>query len=209
MTRSKFFIFICLMILYTACKESSPKPAEIVGDYKVSFSLNDEVKLSDSIKMAIENARTEIQHELQQAKETMKDEFNTNEIDTSTVEGKLEYKSLKLTQSMADLGPDLGRLGAELGLNAASLAGDGVSWAANMLQSIELDVTLQADGDIKVSGSPFFSFGFNDATWRVHEDHLLFQRSKSSPIDTLQIVSSDHTGLKLKKDNFLIQLTKK
>jgi hypothetical protein len=209
MSNIKSYLFLALIVSNFSCKDTSPQPTSYVGDYEVTLSFDDNIINKEEIQQDINDAVVELKEELSKAKTDMTGELNLNHIDTSTVEGKIEYASKKFGQSMAELGTDIGSLGAEMGIKLSVLAENSLNKAETLLNGVKFDVTLQADGDIKTSGPSVWRFGINDATWKVSEPYFLFQKDKDSKTDSLHIISQDNNGFSIRKDKFVVHLTKK
>lgn len=206
----KFLHYFSLALIFTlfivSCKDTSPQPSALVGNYVVSARLSDKTLNSTVIKDSIDLALSKVKEELQIAKEEMKREFDASAVDTSTLEGKLEYLAKSFGKEVADVGIDMS--GEFSGL-ISDIATKGFDLSKNLLTKLKIDVELQADGDIKAKGS-IGSLGLNNATWQVKGDQFIVSRSDSTEgTDIFDIIEKNDQGFILNKDELNIIFTKK
>jgi hypothetical protein len=205
---SLFFILISLLVLgMVSCDELRPNPADMVGHFSVSASFNDtgfnEKGIKDSILNVVQNAKEEIAT----ARNKMNQELNLTDIDTMTVEGKIEYAAKKFALSIGDIGLNLGEMGNDAGSLFGNIATGGIGFAESVLKSLSLDIELKADGEIRTKES-YVNLGLNDAKWEVRSDKFLVHYSENKRTDTLLIREHSSNGFKLKRDNLLLEFKK-
>lgn len=109
------FIVFSNIVLLISCKDTSPQPSDLVGNYTVTLSLRDGVVNTEAIKDSINDAMSKASEELNKAKLEMNEEFNFADIDTTTPEGKIEYAAKKFGKTIAEAGLGMGELGKEMG----------------------------------------------------------------------------------------------
>lgn len=209
--RSNPFYFSTLIIFLSlwACKDTSPQPSDMVGHYIVSAQFTDNTIDKEEIKSSISNAMKEVKDEMAKAKDEIKKEFDISTIDTSTVEGKIEYAAKQFGKTMAEIGTNVGELGTNLGTVFSDLTGEGVAFGEGMLKNVKLNVELQADGDIKVEDT-FYLLGLNNAKWEVKGDEFLLYKNDNQEPDIFIIKERNKSsGLVLEKDKLEIHLVKK
>jgi DNA-binding protein Fis len=110
------FLFIfTLTFTFFSCQNFGPNPQDLVGNYNVSFSLKEDIidnkSIRDSINYAFEKAAVDIE----KAKRELDEELNLSSLDTSQLEGKIEYAAKSFSKSIADIGLNFGGLGKDLG----------------------------------------------------------------------------------------------
>jgi hypothetical protein len=213
-TKSKMKSLIFSLILFSniiflvSCKDTSPQPSDLVGNYIVTMSLRDGVVNTEAIKDSINEAMSKASEELNKAKLEMNEEFNFSDIDTTTSEGKIEYAAKKLGKTIAEAGLGMGELGKEMGSLFSGLAEGGIGMTKALLENMTLDVELQADGNIMASGS-MLNIGLNDKTWKVVGDDFIIADANNNEDQILKISERSDVGFTLTKDDIIIKLVKK
>jgi hypothetical protein len=190
-----------------SCKESGPQPVDMVGHYIVSANLSKKAINTDDIKNKISEAMEEAKDNISKSKDEIKKEFDLTMIDTSTVDGKIEYAAKKFGQSMAELGTDMGELGTEVGSLFSDLTSNGINFGESLLKNLKIEVELQADGDIKVDNT-YVLLGLTNATWKVENDQFLLYKDKQEKPDTFLIKERNTEGFTLTKDELEILFVK-
>ena len=95
-----FSLFVVSNIIFlVSCKDTSPQPSDLVGNYTVTMSLRDGVVNTEAIKDSINDAMSKASEELKKARVEMNEDLNLSAIDTTTPEGKIEYAAKKFGQS--------------------------------------------------------------------------------------------------------------
>ena len=199
-----FFSFIFLV----SCKDSSPQPSDLVGNYTVTLSLRDGAINTSAIKDSINDAMAKASDDLKKARVEMNEELNFSSIDTTTPEGKIEYAAKKFGKTMAEVGLGMGELGKDMGSLFSGLAEGGIGMTKSILENMTFDVELQADGDIKSTGS-VLNIGLNDKSWKVAGDDFIIIDANNKEDQVLKISERSNTGFTLTKDEVVIKLVKK
>lgn len=202
----KSFVLFGLLFC-VCCKDTGPHPSDLVGKYNVSIKLKEDVINKDKIKESVDDAVKDAQAELSKAKEELSKEMDFSHIDTTTMEGKIEYAAKKFGSSMAEIGIGLGEKSNEMGSLFSDLAGQGVGLGASLLNNIKIILELQADGDIKAKGS-LISLGLSDATWEVKGDDFLLKTRETDTPDVFHIIERSSKGFTLEKDKWVIEFVK-
>ena len=109
----KSFVLFGLLFC-VCCKDTGPHPSDLVGKYNVSIKLKEDVINKDKIKESVDDAVKDAQAELSKAKEELSKEMDFSHIDTTTMEGKIEYAAKKFGSSMAEMGIGLGEKSNEM-----------------------------------------------------------------------------------------------
>ncbi|MBC7884211.1 MAG: hypothetical protein H7X99_01970 [Saprospiraceae bacterium] len=200
--------FIPVFITFCACGDSGPHPSDMVGHYTVTAALDEDAINKTAIRDSIQTAMQHAEDEISKAKEELEKELNLNDIDTTSIEGKLEFSTKKFGKSMADIGINMGELGQEMGNLFSDLAADGINLSESILKNINLDVELLPDGYIRAKGS-LISLGLKDAKWQVVGDHFLLKTNETDGQDTFKINSRTNDGFVLEKDKLQITFLKK
>ncbi len=208
--KSLIFSLIVLsnIVFLVSCKDTSPQPSDLVGNYTVTMSLRDGVVNTEAIKDSINDAMSKASEELKKARVEMNEDLNLSAIDTTTPEGKIEYAAKKFGQSIAEAGLGMGELGKEMGSLFSGLAEGGIGMTKSILENMTLDVELQADGDLKASGS-VLNIGLNDKTWKVVGDDFILTDGNKNEDQVLKISERNESGFTLTKDEVIIKLVKK
>lgn len=202
------FIVFSNIVLLISCKDTSPQPSDLVGNYTVTLSLRDGVVNTEAIKDSINDAMSKASEELNKAKLEMNEEFNFADIDTTTPEGKIEYAAKKFGKTIAEAGLGMGELGKEMGSLFSGLAEGGIGITKSLLENMTFDVELQAEGNIMASGS-VLNIGLNDKTWKVVGDDFIIMDANQKEDQILKIKERSDRGLTLTKDDIIIILVKK
>lgn len=208
MQNKSILLFFSLFLILTSCKDRGPQPDDMVGLYVVSAQLTDGVFDKEDIKSSITDAFKEAKNDIAKAKDEIKTEFDLLTIDTSTVEGKIEYAAKKFSKSMAELGTSMGEIGTELGGLISGLTTSGFDLGENLLKNMKLDVELQSDGDIKVN-NPWVNIGLKNAKWEVKGNQFILIRDNNETPDVFEIKDRNANGFTLSKDEIEIQFVKK
>lgn len=196
------------IVFLISCKDTSPQPSDLVGNYTVSLSLSGEALNTEAIKDSINDAMSKANEELKKAKLEMNEELNFSAIDTTTPEGKIEYAAKKLSKTIAEAGLGMGELGKEMGSLFGGLAEGGIGMTKSILENMTFDVELQEDGDIKASGS-ILNIGLNNKSWKVVDDDFIIVDASNKEDQVLKITDRNENGFTLTKDEVVIKLVKK
>ncbi|HPN69031.1 MAG TPA: hypothetical protein PLZ32_05910 [Saprospiraceae bacterium] len=204
----KYAIFLFCSLIIFSCKDNSPQPADLVGNYTVEAKLKEKVIDTEAIKDTIAKAMEEASKEIEKARKELNEDLDLSNIDTTTLEGKMEYIGKSFGAKMGNLGLEMGDLGKDLGGMVGELAGTGLSLSEQLLRNVKLDVELQADGDVKTS-SKFINFGLDNAKWRVENDEFIVVKPEDSQPDHFKIIERNDTGFSIEKDKVILHFTKK
>lgn len=203
-----YFYFLIGFVTLLSCKDTGPHPVDLVGNYVVSARMNKDIIDKDAIQSEIKAAMQEASSEMAKAKEELAVEMDFNSIDTSTTEGKMEYAAKKFGQSMAEVGMTFGEAGKNLGDLVSNLAVEGVGLGETILNNINLEIELQADGDIKAK-STIVNLGLKNATWEVVGDQFILHKENNDTPDTFIIKHRTNTGFTIENDDISIDFNKK
>lgn len=204
----KYAIFLFCSLIIFSCKDNSPQPADLVGNYTVEAKLKEKAVDTEAIKDTIAKAMEEASKEIEKARKELNEELDLSNIDTTTLEGKMEYLGKSFGAKMGNIGLEMGDLGKDLGGLIGELAGTGLSLSDQLLRNIKLDVELQADGDIK-STSKFINFGLDNAKWRVENDQFVLVKPEGEETDYFKIIERNDTGFSIEKDKVILNFIKK
>ena len=206
--KTKILLVVSILFAIISCKESGPHPSDMVGIYDVKAKLKegtiDKKSVTEEIKSAMEKAGDD----LKKAKNDIEKDLDLSSIDTSTIEGKLEYAAKNFGKSMTEAGLELGDLTEELGAALGGMAESGIDFSENMLKMVNLQVELQADGDIKAKNS-IFNMGLSNARWKIKGDEFILIKNDSQQPESMKILKRDDSGFSLEKDNLILQFVKK
>lgn len=186
-----------------SCTNFGPHPSDMTGKFIVNFSMKEDAVKKDQIKNRISDALNEAKDELTNAKRDLDREFDVNNIDTTTVEGKIEYSAKMFGKSMAQFGLQLGELGKNMGGIFGNLAEQGINLSAAMLNKIEVEVELLEDGDIKTEDS-MLNFSTANARWEVKEDEFIISNRDNEPTGIFKIIDRNNQGFVIEKENVQI-----
>lgn len=196
-----------LLLNLLACGESGPRPKSMIGWYNVSLS---------SVNATVDSGMGDIQQkesnsDSEQGSGKSMSEADENEIapdiDTSTIEGKIQYSGRQFETSLKTLGKNVAAWGQELSEVFNSLAKTGMNIKNDLLEDIRFDAELQEDGDIKIKEMPVDIFQVRDATWAVDGKQFFIFRGQS---DTLifDIVKKSKNQILLQNKEIAIKLDK-
>lgn len=200
----KYFFYLLSGLFLLACHDNSPQPSDLVGQYTVSVKLKDKALDRQAIKDSIARAMEKATSEIEKAKEELSQELDLSDIDTSTLEGKLEYMG-------KSLGGNLGNLGLDLGKNLGGIIGDITESSLNLseqiLRNLKIKVELQADGDLKTQNK-LINFGMDNAKWKVENGEFIVLKENGRDEDRFKIVERSKSGFTLEKDKALFEFVK-
>lgn len=196
------------IVFLISCKDTSPQPSDLVGNYTVSLSLSGEALNTEAIKDSINDAMSKASEELKKARVEMNEELNFSTIDTTTSEGKIEYAAKKMSKTIADASLGMGELGKEMGSLFGGLAEGGFGMTKSLFENMTFDVELLEGGDIKASSS-ILNIGLNDKSWKVVGDDFIIVDANKKEDQVLKITDRDENGFILTKDEVVIKLLKK
>lgn len=203
-----FLLIIGFMIIVSSCKETGPQPSGMVGLYEVKVRLKDGVIDKKSIQDKIKTAMNEAEDEIQKAKADIDNDINLSLVDTTSIDGKIEYAAKKFGKSMAEVGIEIGDLGKNFGEAVSGLAVNSLDFSEKILKNIKFNVELQADGIVK-SKESLLNLGLNNARWEVTGDDFLFSDESNDQPQKMKIVDRRNDGFTLEKDDVFLDFIKK
>jgi len=196
-----------VMATLMACKDSGPRPSDMVGNFKVTGRLKEGTVNKSAIRDSINNAMKKASEELKKAKKEMTEEMDVSGIDTTTAEGKIEYAAKQMAGSFSQLGEGLGDLTGQLGEMVSGVTVNGLDMAESIIKNLNISVELQEDGDIKSRGS-IVDFGLRNAKWEVKDGMFLLYKDEGQEPEVFKISQRSSKGFILEKDKFLIDFVK-
>lgn len=201
-----FHIAMFIMLLYS-CQTSGPNPPDMTGKFKLTFSLKEgtvnKEKINNDIRDAIETAKGEIE----KTRSDLEKEFNVDNIDTSTVEGKIEYSAKMFGKSMSQLGLQMSELGKGMGGLVGNIVKEGLNLSDDIFNKIEINVELQEDGDIKADDS-VLNIGTSNSSWEVKGGEFILKNRKKESVEIFKITERNSKGFTLEKDNLIMNFNK-
>lgn len=195
------------LLTLVACKDSGPQPSDMVGHYKVSGRLKDGTVNKKAIKDSIDTAMEKAEKEMKNAKKELAREMDTSSIDTTTTEGKIEYAAKQMGKSLSELDVNFGDLFKDMGGMVSDLTTNGLGMAESLIKNLNISVELQADGDIKASGS-LIDMAVRNAKWEVKDNKFLLYKNDEKEPDTFVIKDKTSQGFTLEIDKFLIDFVR-
>lgn len=199
---------ILSLFLTTSCKESGPHPSDMVGTYEVKARLKEGTIDKNAIKEEIRSAMDKAKEDIEKAKDDINNDLDLSAIDTSTLDGKLEYAAKSFSKSMTDAGLEIGNLTNDFGQALSGIAESGLNFSENILKVLNIQVELQADGDIK-SKNGIFNMGLSNAKWEIKDNQFILLGQGSSAPESMKILKRDASGFSVEKDNLILDFVKK
>jgi hypothetical protein len=139
----------------------------------------------------------------------VKSELSTENIDTSTVEGKIEYAAKNFAKGMSGFGEMMAQLGTDLSSLSLS-AIDGLFDQTNGLtKNMNADVELKEDGSVKITGNPILKFIAAQLTWDLEGDYFILKNDKGEVEQKLLISDKTSEGFILSNEGVKLVLKKK
>ena len=200
------FSFYTLFI-YTSCQETGPHPSDMVGNFEMSILLKDDAVDKNSIKENISSAISEASKDLEKAKKELSEELSLDDIDTSNLEGKIEFAAKSFGKSISEVGINFGNMGKDLGSIISDISMGSIDIFSSSLKNLNLEIEFQEDGDIKNKGS-IFSLGLKNATWEVKGDNFIFTKDDGQSPESLRIIKRDKNGFTLEKEKVLLEFVR-
>ena len=188
------------MMNLLACSESGPRPESMIGWYNVSLSsVNKQAGNEEQGIPEAENKMPSDREGSTSISETVETDL-LQDIDTSTMDGKIQYSARQFETSMKALGEGLSDV-------FNSLAKTGMNIKNGLLEDIRFDAELQEDGDIKIKEMPVDIFQVRDATWAVDGKQFFIFRGQSDTL-TFDIVKKSKKQILLQNEDIAIKLDK-
>lgn len=210
----KYLIFTAGLVVsfyfLAGCKTQGPQPEDMVGVYTVDIQ-------SDSL--VVENAdnldKTEsfefdadsFAFNFEKSMENVGDQIADN-LDTSGVDGKLEYSIQMFGKTMEQFGKGMENFAEDMGKLGEQIAVKSKKWKNQLLQNIHFEVDLQQDGDCKIKNLNLDFLAFRDARWEVKNDSLYVLKDKQTPLSFF-IEKIEKDKIYLKKEDIILVLTRK
>ena len=201
-------VFLFSAVILISCKESGPHPSDIVGNYTVKVKLKEGIIDKKSIKEEIRAAMEKAGDDIKEAQKEIEKDLDISSIDTTTIEGKIEYASKSFSKSMAESGLELSKFSTEFGAAISGIAESGLNFSENLLNMVNIEVELQADGDVKAKNS-IFNLGFSNAKWEIQGDEFIITKNDQQQPEFMKILKRDDSGFSLEKDNLILEFVKK
>ena len=205
--KSTIFTFV-VCTAFLSCLPMGPQPSDMVGQFVVSADLNEEAIDKKAIKKDIDDAMKKAGEEIEKSREEMMKDIDLENIDTTTLEGKLEYLGKSFGSKMGNIGLDIGKLSKDFGGLISDITSGSIDFSTSFLRNLKLDIELQEDGDVKVKNK-MVSMGFNNATWKVDGDTFILTNSDDNTTDEFKIINRESKGFTLEKDKLQLHFTKK
>lgn len=148
---------LCLALGACATKSISPR-YQFSGMYKVRIELQKNKLQMPGLRDSVEAGMKSTQKALSEAQHMT--DLDLTKIDTSTIEGKVEYSATAFAKSIFQIGIQLGNVGDEIGKYADQLSTESISGLASFLDQQIFEVQLFEDGSIKTKGDMITRFIF-------------------------------------------------
>lgn len=202
-----FFITLFSATFMMSCFDLKPQPSDMVGKYIVSAELKAGTIDKESIKKEIDEAMAKAGEEIETSRKEMMEDIDLESIDTTTVEGKIEYLGKSLGAQVGNLGLDIGKISKDFGALVGDLASGSIDLSTAFLKNFKIEIELQEDGDIKVKNR-LVSMGFNDGTWKVENGEFVLMDESGKEKDRFKIKDRSSDSFVLEKDELLLTFTK-
>jgi hypothetical protein len=202
MLRSIYFMAFC--ISFTAC-QLPPTKESLAGKYVVTATLLEKEEIKDKIRTDVDQAKKELKQNISDAKKELQD-IDLSDIDTTTAEGKLEYYSRKVA---SDIGSSV--LEMETGLSGlmdglAGLSTAPIDALESILENSNINVELQQDGDVKLSG--MFSIASSNLMWDVEGEEIVVKQNENEKA-RITITHRDDNGFNGIYEKWKVRFNKK
>ncbi len=199
-------IFLALLFFVNCSSATAPKKS-LSGSYTVNVEIKDLNINKDQIQNSIKEGMQSMKSELNSDK--VKSELSTENIDTSTVEGKIEYAAKNFAKGMSGFGEMMAQLGTDLSSLSLS-AIDGLFDQTNGLtKNMNADVELKEDGSVKITGNPILKFIAAQLTWDLEGDYFILKNDKGEVEQKLLISDKTSEGFILSNEGVKLVLKKK
>jgi hypothetical protein len=200
-------LLLSLFVLSLISCKTAPDKASLAGDYSIKAEWKNKEKIQSDVKKELEGTWQKVSDDLSKAQEDLESDFDLSTIDTTTAEGKIEYASKKLAKEVSSVGMKVGESAGDLGKSVGNAALQGLGGLEAMFDGLNLDVTLQPDGDIKTKGMASWVTG--NMSWDVVGDEMIIKDAKSEEVINAAIVSSDDKGFVLEYKELRLIFTRK
>lgn len=200
---SHTILLLITVLTFTSCMNSGPHPTDMTGKFRLTFSMKEGAINKEKINNSVRDAIKDVESEMSKAKKEIDAAFDVSSVDTTSIEGKIEYAAKIFGKSMSQLGTNMGDLGISLGGILGSVAENGITFSESILNEIEVNVELQQDGDIKADNS-ILNFGTANAFWEVKGDEFIISDKEKKPNNTLKIIERNSEGFVLEKEQILL-----
>jgi predicted regulator of Ras-like GTPase activity (Roadblock/LC7/MglB family) len=181
----------------------------MTGIYHVSFSLDDKLMDSKEFRNQLNETLAETKAAVQNSAQEFEKELNLSNIDTSTIEGKLEYTTKSLVKSFSGLGEALGSMGETMGTAISVHISGAIGTAINSLNGLTFTAELQEDGNFNIGGAmSLLDAGQN--RWKVDgNDFILYSEHRGNEETRFIIEDRNKSGFSLKKDGLIMKFERK
>jgi hypothetical protein len=193
---------IFLLSLMISCGEFGPNPSSFVGQYDISIKELSKLDRT-SINNDMKNMTTELESTLREFGTAMKD-IRLADIDTSTIEGKIEFLSKSLSQNIGDLTMAIGKeSGQSIGKMIETLVDGGLKIGESAMKNLKMTAELQKDGDFKMSFYPYESKVYANTKWRIEGSHF-FVYTDEEEIYRFKVQQIKKNGFELKNEDMVL-----
>jgi hypothetical protein len=200
-------LLLSLFVLSLISCKTAPDKASLAGDYSIKAEWKNKEKIQSDVKKELEGTWQKVSDDLSKAKEDLESDFDLSTIDTTTTEGKIEYASKKLAKEVSSAGMKVGESAGDLGKSVSDLVINKLGGLESVINDLNLDITLQPDGDIKTKG--LTSLFTVNKSWDVVGDEMIIKDAKSEEVINAAIVSSDDKGFVLEYKELRLIFTRK
>lgn len=207
MKLSLFSMLLFYSFVFCSCKDQGPHPTDMVGHFTVTTTLNEKSDDHNKVKSSVTKVYEEAKSEIAKSIENIKHELDLSKIDTTTVEGKIEYATKKFSKTMAEMGTTMGELGTDLAGLFSDLTTSGVRLGEILLKNMKMEVELQADGDIKFKNT-WINIAFMNARWEVKKDKFSLFTDENELPEVFKIKESNQDGFVLDNEHLIIKFAK-
>ncbi|MBK9993727.1 MAG: hypothetical protein IPP01_07040 [Saprospiraceae bacterium] len=198
---------LILSILFLNCTSLSSPTKSLAGSYTIHLEVKDlKINMDEvnkSMDEGIQNMKTELNSE------KVKEELNTNNIDTSTIEGKIEFAAKNFAKGMTGFGELMAEFGTSIGQLSTGAISSVLSESQTLLNNVNAEVELKEDGSVKVAGNPILKFMAAQIVWEVQGDQFIVKNEKGEIVHQFGISDKTTEGFMLSNEKLKIVLKKK
>ena len=188
---------LCLALGACAAKSISPRQ-QFSGMYKVRIELQKNKLQMPGLRDSVEAGMKSTQKALSEAQHMT--DLDLTKIDTSTIEGKVEYSATAFAKSISQIGIQLGNVGDEIGKYADQLSTESISGLASFLDQQIFEVQLFEDGSIKTKGDMITRFIFKMYLWDVKDNQFVLSDENNNLIQNFEIQERTQNSFVVQND---------
>lgn len=204
----KILNILPILLVLFSCKDQGPQPADMVGKYEITVRLKEGVADKKSIKSEINEALKKVGDEMEDAKKTLEKEVDLSDIDTSTLDGKIEYNAKVFGKSIAEVGLEMGTLSEDFGDSMSGIAESLLDFSESMIKKIRVEIELLANGDFKTQNK-LVNLGYNNSKWEVSGDEFIITNNGDTTTKRLKIIKRDSNGFSVEEEKVILDFNKK